>query len=152
MCIQTHSKNMLMQQNIQHRLPFTNHRMMNDRCEYGKFSRMERPKTEWDFIMSRTSMFSKGKLGRALGVIQTGSQSQRNPNAPTFEERPIEWTLSMEEKQGTQLKFLHKSVYKVPGSYSENRNRFFKPSPASNVFFTLSNYIERKRIQWTRRA
>ena len=28
---------------------------------------------------------------------------------------------------------LHKNVYKVPGSYSENRNLFFKPSPASTT-------------------
>ena len=38
------------------------------------------------------------------------------------------------KKQGQQLCFfLHKNVYKVPGSYSENRHRFFKPSPATNV-------------------
>ena len=52
-------QNLLMQRNIQHRLPFTFHGMMNDSCKYGKFSRMTRPNTEWDFIMSRTSMFSK---------------------------------------------------------------------------------------------
>ena len=33
-----------------------------------------------------------------LGVIQTGSHNQRNPNAPTCEERSIEWTVSMEEQ------------------------------------------------------
>ena len=45
---------------------------------------------------------------------------------------------------------LHKNVYTVPVSYSENRNRFFTPSPADSFFFTLSNFIERERIQWTR--
>ena len=34
-----------------------------------------------------------------LGVLQTGSQNHQNPNAPTFEEGSIEWTLSMEEVQ-----------------------------------------------------
>ena len=28
---------------------------------------------------------------------------------------------------------LHKNVYRVPRSYSENRNMFFKPSPAGSV-------------------
>ena len=31
----------------------------------------------------------------------------------------------------------HKSVRKFPGSYSENRHMFFKPSPASNVSSSL---------------
>ena len=40
-------------------------------------------------------------LGRALGIIQTGSQNQQNPNAPTFEERSVEWTLrSGRKRQG----------------------------------------------------
>ena len=40
----------------------------------------------------------KGIWGPTLGVIQTGSQNQRNQSAPTFD---IEWTLSMEEKTRT---------------------------------------------------
>ena len=72
--------------------------------------------------MSRTSVFSKVQLGRTHGDIQTGSQNQRNPNAPTFEEKSIEWTLSMEEKQGKQLKLLHKNVHKVPGTNFVNRH------------------------------
>ena len=69
--------------------------------------------------MSRTSMFSKKEtLGRTLGVIQTGSQYQRNPSAPTFEERSIEWTLSIEEKQGKQLKLLTRKCPKFQGSSS----------------------------------
>ena len=36
--------------------------------------------------------------------------------------------------QGNQsASALHKNVYTVPVSYSENRLGFFKPSPASNV-------------------
>ena len=39
----------------------------------------------------------------------------------------------MEEKARKAAWILHKQVCKDPGSYSENRYRFFKPSPASNV-------------------
>ena len=91
------------------------------------------------------------KLGPTLGAIQTRPQNQRNPNAPTFEERSIEWD---EIARKTSL-FLQNNVYKVsgsysdtnnvytfksnvgsgriPGSYSENRQRFCKPSPARSV-------------------
>ena len=71
--------------------------------------------------------------GPTLGVIQTGSQNQRNPNAPRFEERSIEWTLSMEEEARKTSWIFRKNVCKVPGSCSEKRNKFFKTSPASNV-------------------
>ena len=37
-------------------------------------------------------------LELTLGLVQTGSQNQRNSNAPTFDDRSIEWTLSMEEE------------------------------------------------------
>ena len=59
----------------------------------------------------------KRKMGPTLGA-----QNQRNPNALTFEERSIQWTLSMEESK-KQLGFLHKNVHRVPSSYSENRNK-----------------------------
>ena len=62
------------------------------------------------------------------GVSLTRSENQRNPTAPTFGERAIEWTLRMARNQ---LGHWHKNVYKVP--YSENGNSFFKPSPANNV-------------------
>ena len=39
----------------------------------------------------------------------------------------------MEGKTRKAALIWHKSVYRVPGSYSENRSRFFKPIPASNV-------------------
>ena len=48
---------------IQDRLLLTFHRLMNDRCNYGKFNPMTRPSTERDFISSRTSAFSKRKIG-----------------------------------------------------------------------------------------
>ena len=69
-----------------------------------------------------------------LESSRPGSHNQRNPNAPTFEDRSIEWTSSMEEKaRKAAWIFLHKNLYKVAGSYSENRHNVFRPSPASNV-------------------
>ena len=35
-------------------------------------------------------------LGHTLGVMQTGFEILRHPNDPTFEDRSIEWTLSVE--------------------------------------------------------
>ena len=103
-------------------------------CAYFKKGSCQRKNScnQWHVPESTKFKAPKGYLGRTLGVMQTGSQHQRNPNAPTFEERSIEWTLNMEEKQGKQLRF-HKNVCNVLGSYSENRNRFFKPSRAANV-------------------
>ena len=117
-CFQTHSKNCWWQEKSQ---SITFHR-----CNYGKFSRMPRPKIETS--PSRQQVRSeKRKMGPTLGAIQTGHQNQRNPNAPT------EWSLSMEEIARKAAWISHSNVYKVPGSCSENRNNFFKPSPAINV-------------------
>ena len=71
------------------------------------------------------------KLGLTLGVMQTGSQNQRCPNAP-FIRGFIEWNLRVEEMARTSVWTLHKNAYKIPGSFSENRHKFFKPSPTSN--------------------
>ena len=57
----------------------------------------------------------------------------RNPNAPTFEDTSIAWTLHMEEMALTYVGFWRKNVCKIPGSYAKNRHKFFKPSPESNV-------------------
>ena len=35
-------------------------------------------------------------MGPKRGVIQTGSKNQRNPDAPTVEERSIDWTVRTE--------------------------------------------------------
>ena len=53
-----------------------------------------------------------------FGVIQIGSEHLQNPKAPTFEERSIEWTLTMEAKARKAGLFLHKSMYTASGSYS----------------------------------
>ena len=49
------------------------------------------------------------KLGRAHWVILKLSEFQRNPFAPTFEERSIEWTLYMEEMTRKSAWTLHKN-------------------------------------------
>ena len=72
-----------------------------------------------------------------LGDIPNGSENQRNPNAPTFAERSFEWISSM-EKARKSVWLSHKSVYKLPGSYS------FKPSLASDVS-SLSFITSRER-------
>ena len=86
------------------------------------------------------------KLGHALGVIQTRSQNQRNPNAPTSEERSVEWTLNIEEKlRKTAWTFYTKKVNKVPGAYSEDRNKFCKLSPREQCFFTYKT-MSKERV------
>ena len=60
-------------------------------------------------------------------------KNQRCPNAPTFGERSIDWTLFMQEMARTSAWTLHQHVCNVPRLYSENRHWFFKPSPASNA-------------------
>ena len=50
--------------------------------------------------------------------VQIGSQNQRNPNAPTFGERSIEWILRMKEKTKKAAWSSHKNVHTVQGSYS----------------------------------
>ena len=99
-----------------------------------RVSRMAGPNSEWDSVFSRTGMFlEKEKLGPTLGVMQTGSKNQRNQYAPNFEERSIEWTLSMEETARKAARIFHKNVYRPQGSYSEIRHRFFELGPASNA-------------------
>ena len=45
----------------------------------------------------------------------------------------MEWTLRIEEEARISAGIFHKSVHKIPDSYSENRHKFLKPSPKSNV-------------------
>ena len=59
-----------------------------------------------NFIISATNTYSESKNWVLhLESSKTGSQNQRNPNAPTFEEGSIEWTFSMEEKHGKHIGF-----------------------------------------------
>ena len=59
----------------------------------------------------------------------------------------------MEEHSGTPASTLQKHVCKIQGSYSENRQKLFKPSPASNVSSSplMTTAKERERASlWTR--
>ena len=66
-------------------------------------------------LANRYVLLNREELGPTLGVIQK-SENQRNPNAPTFGERSIEWTLRMEEVETKSACTLHQSVNKIPGS------------------------------------
>ena len=57
-CAYKHSKTFWWKENS---ASFAFHIPSNERCNYENFSRIQRPNTEWDFIMSRTSPFSRGK-------------------------------------------------------------------------------------------
>ena len=128
-CAYKHKAKLRMKRKNQYLLLNTFHRMMNDRCKYGKFSRMtgetssscEQVRSErenWDLHLESS------RLDLRISEILTRKRS-------------IEWTPSMEEKQGEQpvFFFLHKNVYKHQGSvfWEFDRHKFFKPGPASNV-------------------
>ena len=90
----------------------------------------------------------KWKMGPTLGVIRTGSQNQRRRMICRMDK----W--AWKKQRGTQLGFHTEAGTKFhPGSYSDNRNKLFKASPASNVSFTLwvrqeSEFIVRANKSW----
>ena len=108
--------NLLRRRKISNYLQFTSPR--NDDRQMQLLKIMSYDKTHFRVRLQVCS--EKGKLGPALGVIQAGSQSQRHPNAPTFEDRSIERTSRMEEMARTSAWVLHHNVYTAPVSYSEN--------------------------------
>ena len=87
--------------------------------------------------------------GLTLGVIQTGSQNQRNPNAPTFEESFVESILNM-EKVRTAARVLHTNVYKVPGSCCGESTYVLENKSREQCFFTFYNYVEIENSLWIR--
>ena len=100
---------------------------------------------------SNMYVLKRDNLGPTFGVIQTGSQNQRTPNAPTCEERSFEWTLSVEEETRKAAWISHKNVFRVvTGSYCDDRHNFFTPRPAKQCFFTSYNYVEWENSFWTR--
>ena len=84
-------------------------------------------------------------MGLTPGVIQARSQNQRKPHAPTFEERSIEGTLSMEKKARKSAWVSHKNAHAIAGSYSGNRHRFFKPQVPRGMFLSLSRTTSKER-------
>ena len=105
----------------------TFHRVLNDRKIQSDSNTQYRVKLHH---LANKYVLKRQKLGPTHGAIQTRPQNQRNPNALTFEERSIEGDEIATEKQ---LRFYTNTVCWVPGSYSENRHKFFKPNPASSV-------------------
>ena len=83
-------QHVLMQRNFQHRFFFTFLLWMNDRCQDPISSGLHH--------LANKCVLRTEKLRPTLGVIQTGFQNQRNAKSPTFEDRSLEWTLSMEEE------------------------------------------------------
>ena len=71
-------------------------------------------------------------LGLTLGVIQTGSQNQRNANAPTFEERSIAWTT-----QKTCTKFQVRILRIDVGCSNQ---------VLGAMFFTFCHYFEKREF------
>ena len=100
----------------------------NDECEMQLQKVQSDDKTQFRVRLphlANRSVLKRGIWGPTLGV-QTGSKSQRNPNAPTLGERSIGQTVRVEEMARKSAWTLHKNVYTIPASYSENR-------PASNA-------------------
>ena len=105
---------------------------MNTSCNGSKYSRMIRLNSEWNSIISGTSMFWKIRLGHALGVIQTWAENSANSKGPTCGERSIEWTVHMEDTARTSvLDTAQERVHPSPGWYSEKKHILVKLSPAS---------------------
>ena len=61
-----------------------------------KYSPMTRPNSP---SSHEEACSEKGNLGTTLGPTQTGSINHQNPNASTFGERLVDWTLRMEEME-----------------------------------------------------
>ena len=136
---------LLMRRKFQHRPLFTFQRMINDRCKSGKISRMTRPNTEWDFIISRTSTFWKWKIWELhmessrpdfkISEIQTHQHSRKG-----LSNGPWAWT----EKQGKLLGFHTRTCTKfkvrILGSKHVLQNR-----SREQCFFTFYTYVEKVR-------
>ena len=101
----TNTQQNLLLKRIQHRLVFTFHQMMNNRCKNGKISRMTRPNTEWDFIISRTNTYTK-KIGTYIWShpvwISKSAKSKRSNILREICSMDLEHE---KKKQGKQLGF-----------------------------------------------
>ena len=117
---------------IQKLLQFTLRRMMNASCSDRKYSRMTRPTSEWDSIISRTGMFWKGK--QRGHHLESSRQDQRNPNVPKVGDWRIESTLRVEDNgKGNPLGHCTRTCTQFQVRILRKRRRFFKPSPASDA-------------------
>ena len=139
-----------MTRNHQRRSLFTFHRMMNDKSNYGKFSRRIRSNIEWDFIISRTHTFSKRTNWHLhLELSRSDLEISEIHTLKKSEDKSIERISSIQEKSRRAAWVLHKNVYKVPRLYSENRHRI---KSRDQLFFSFYKYVEDSRIHcghWT---
>ena len=53
------------------------------------------------------------------------TRNDRNPNAPAYEDLHQQWTQHCEERARVAAWELHKTVYKIRGTYQENKDAFF---------------------------
>ena len=87
-----------------HSASIASHIPSNDerQMQNGKLSRVTRPKTEWDFIMSRTRTFSKVNWDVHLESSRLELKISET-RALRHSRKDLSWTLNKEEKQGKQL-------------------------------------------------
>ena len=108
-------QNLLMEMKIQHRLLFTFHRMMKIQSD---------DKTRYRVRLHHLAGNHPDQISKSAKYKR--SNFRRKTYRMDFEH-------GRKHKENSLDLFLHKNVYKVPGSSSENRNRFFQPSPENNV-------------------
>ena len=135
--------NLLMKRTIQHLLRFTFHRMVNDRCNFGKFSRMTRPQHRVRLHISRTNTFSEGNFWTCTWSHPDWTSTSAESERSNIRGKICRMDFGHGRKTRTSAWILHKNVYNIPGSYSENRERFFKPSSSPSI--TTSKERERER-------
>ena len=111
-----------------------------------KFSRMTRPISGWNSIISRTGMLWNGKHR-----TNTWSHSDRIRNSAKSKRSNIRWKIHRvvfdhwRKMVRTSALPLHNNLFTIPGSFSGTR--FSKPSPACNASsFLLKTSRERERI------
>ena len=117
--------------------------MMNDRSNNGEIQLDDKTQCRVRLHhLANKHVLRRKNWDFHLEPIQTRSQNQQDPKAPAFEERSIEWTLSMEEQARKVAWIIHRNVHTVPGSYSEDRHKFFKTKSREEMFL---NHLERCR-------
>ena len=109
-----------------------------------KFSRMARPNSGWNSIISRTGMFWNGKHR-----TNTWSHPDRIRNSAKSKRSNIRWKIHRmdfdhwRKMARTSALPLHNNLFTIPGSFSGTR--FSKPSPACNASSFVMR-ISRERI------
>ena len=133
------------------RLQITCHRMMNDRRNYGKLSRMTRPNSEWHFIISRTNTYvlKKGK--------KTYTWSHRGQDLEISEIRTLQhsrkdlWHGLRSWKKGKEisLDFTQERVHNSRFAFWES-TQFLQTQSREQCVFTFYDQLrKRENSLWT---